>query len=327
MRAAVVGGAGYIGSHTVLSLLDRGWDVLVIDNLTTGFREAVPAGVEFKHLDVLDWRATADALTEFRADSLIHFAALTVAPDSLVRPLDYYDNNTGGVVSMLRACVAAHVAQIVFSSTAAVYGDGQVRANEDTPPNPISPYGASKWFAERAIADAARAYGLRAVALRYFNVAGADPKGRAGQSTRNATHLVKIAAQVALGRVASLSVYGTDWPTRDGTGVRDYIHVADLAEGHLRALDWLANAPVGSFSVFNLGSERGASVLEVAGAMSRAAKCEIALENRPRRQGDMAELVADASRAKSLLGWTPARTIDDIAADALAWEKRPDRYG
>lgn len=323
MRAILItGGAGYIGAHAAWAALDAGRRVVVLDDLSTGFREAVPPAAAFRRGDCADVEATAALLHEHAVEAVMHFAGRTVAPESVARPLDYYAANVGGAVAVARACLAAGVERLVFSSTAAVYGDAAVRADEATPPAPVSPYGRSKLMAEQALADAAAAHGLRVVALRYFNVAGADPAGRAGQSTAAATHLFKAACQAALGRRPALPVHGEDWPTRDGSGVRDYVHVTDLAAAHLLALDRLERAPAGSFEVFNLGTERGCSVREVAAAVGEAAGRPVPLAPGPRRPGDMAELLADAGLARRELGWTPRFGLAETAAHALAWERR-----
>ncbi len=318
----ITGGAGYIGAHAAWAALDAGRRVVVLDDLSTGFREAVPPGAAFVRGDCGDADAVAAVLREHRAEAVMHFAGLTVAPESVARPLDYYAANLGGAVAVAQACLAAGVERIVFSSTAAVYGEPAARVDEATPPAPLSPYGRSKLIAEQALADAAAAHGLRVCTLRYFNVAGADPAGRAGQSTAAATHLFKAACQAALGRRAALPVHGEDWPTRDGTGVRDYVHVTDLAAAHLAALDRLAAAEAGRFEVFNLGTERGCSVREVAAAVGAAAGRPVPLAPGPRRPGDMAELLADAGRARRALGWTPRLGVAEMAAHALAWERR-----
>ena len=318
----ITGGAGYIGAHAAWAVLDAGLEAVVLDDLSSGLREAVPPAAAFVQADVTDADAVARALREHRVEAVMHFAGRAAATESVVRPLEHHRVNTGGVVALLQACVEAGVDRVVFSSTAAVYGDASARVDETAPARPISPYGRSKLAAEAVLADAARAHGLRTAALRYFNVAGADPSGRAGPSAPGATHLFRVACEAALGRRPALEVYGEDWPTRDGTGVRDFVHVSDLAAAHLLALDRLAQAPPRTAEVMNLGSERGWSVREVATAVGAAAGRPLTLRAAPRRPGDMAELVADASRARTALGWTPRFGVADIAAHALAWERR-----
>lgn len=316
----ITGGAGYIGSHVAWAALDAGRDVVVLDDLSTGLREAVPPAAAFVRGDVTDTATVARTLRAHAATAVLHFAGRVVAPESVRRPLDYYAVNVGGTTAVAQACVEADVRRLVLSSTAAVYGDAQARVDEDAPTRPVSPYGRSKLMAEQLLADAASAHGLSVTALRYFNVAGADPAGRTGQSTPGATHLFKASCAAALG-ASALEVFGEDWPTRDGTGVRDFVHVADLARAHLLALDQSDAAP-GSFEVFNLGSEQGFTVREVAKAVGAAAGAPIRLRSAPRRPGDLAELVADASRARRRLSWSPRYGVSDIAAHALAWEVR-----
>ena len=318
----ITGGAGYIGAHAAWAVLDAGFEAVVLDDLSSGLREAVPPAARFVEADVTDAAAVSRALREHPVEAVLHFAGRAVAPQSVARPLEHHRVNTGGAVALLEACVEAGVRRVVFSSTAAVYGDAQACAAEDAPTRPVSPYGRSKLAAEAVMADAARAHGLAVTALRYFNVAGADPAGRAGQSTPGATHLFKAACEAVLGRRPALEVFGEDWPTRDGTGVRDFVHVSDLVRAHLLALDRSARAAPGTFELFNLGSERGWSVREVAQAVGEAAGRPVPLRSAPRRPGDMAELVADAGRARAALGWTPRFGLADIAADALAWERR-----
>ncbi len=318
----ITGGAGYIGAHAAWAVLDAGREAVVLDDLSSGAREAVPPAAAFVQADVNDRDAVARTFREHAVEAVLHFAGRASAPESVLRPLEHHRVNTGGAITLLEACAEAGVDRIVFSSTAAVYGDAGARVHEDAPKLPISPYGRSKLAAEGVLEDAARAHGMRIAALRYFNVAGADPAGRAGQATPGATHVFKAACEAALGARPALDVFGEDWPTRDGTGVRDFVHVTDLAAAHLRALDRLAQAPAGRFEVFNLGSERGWSVREVARAVGEAAGRPVPLRSAPRRPGDMAELVADASRARAALGWAPRFGVAEIAAHALAWERR-----
>ena len=321
----VTGGAGYIGSHAVLALREAGYRVVVLDDLSTGSREAVPPGVDLVVGSVADAGLVAEVLRAHGLEAVLHFAASLIVPESVEQPLRYWRNNVGGVLGMLEGCVAAGVGRVVFSSTAAVYGipdAGPVR--EDTPTRPINPYGASKLAAERLIADAAAAHALRFAVLRYFNVAGADAQGRAGQRTREATHLIKVACEAALGRREAVSVFGTDYPTADGTGVRDYIHVSDLADAHVAALRHLERG--GESVTLNCGYGRGASVREVIAAVERAAGHPVPVREAPRRAGDPPALVAETARIRDVLAWTPQRDdLDAIVASALSWERSLDR--
>lgn len=327
MAVLVTGGAGYIGSHMVLALKDAGRRVVVLDDLSTGYRRAVPADVPFVKGCVGDEPLVARTIEDHEVDSIVHFAGSIVVPDSVKDPLDYYLNNTVRSRALLAAAVAGGVKRIVFSSTAAVYGEAADEPlTEDRPLDPVSPYGASKLMTERMLADMSRAYGLSYAALRYFNVAGADPDGRAGQSSPRATHLIKVAAQAALGRRNHLECYGDDYPTRDGTCVRDYIHVSDLAQAHLLALDHLEAG--GESFVANCGYGRGASVLEVIDAVKRCAGVDFPVHVAPRRDGDPASLVADPARIRDTVGWRPLHDdLDVIVSHALAWERQVAERG
>ena len=321
MRVMVTGGAGYIGSHMVLGLLDRGDDVFVLDNLSTGFREAVPDGVSFFSGDVGDEAFVTSLLAEHRIDAIVHFAASLIVPESVADPLGYYFNNTVKSRALIAAAVAVGVKRFVFSSTAAVYGSPTtIPIDESVPPSPESPYGSSKWMTEMILRDVAAVHDFRYAALRYFNVAGADEDMRAGQRTKNATHLIKVACQAATGQRPGLSVFGTDYPTADGTGVRDYIHVTDLIAAHLVALDRLAD---GSDSfVANCGYGHGYSVLQVIEAIKRISNVAFDVGYAPRRPGDPAEVVAKAERMRSM-GWTPNHDdLDKVVQTALDWERR-----
>ena len=319
----VTGGAGYIGSHAVLALKDAGWPVAVIDNLTTGFRFAVPEGVPFYEGDIEDAALLARIFAEQDTQAIMHFAGSIVVPESVENPLKYYHNNTVKSRALLAAAVAAGVPHFIFSSTAATYGIPDVSpVTEDTPTRPINPYGWSKLMTEQMLADTAAAHPLNYCALRYFNVAGADPEARSGQSTAGATHLIKVAVEAALGKRASVSIYGTDYATPDGTGVRDYIHVSDLAAAHVLALEALITEPSRSLTM-NCGYGRGFSVLEVLDAVDRVTNRRIERVMAPRRAGDPDSLISDPSRLKATLPWQPQHAdLDEIVAHALAWERK-----
>jgi UDP-glucose 4-epimerase len=322
----VTGGAGYIGSHVVLQLLEAGERVVVLDDLSSGFREAV-SGAELVVGNVGDQALVSQVLREHGIDTVMHFAARTIVPESVTDPLRYYANNTCATRNLLACCRDAGVAQIVFSSTAAVYGipQGGV-AGEDTPTAPINPYGTSKLMSEWMLRDLAAAGGPRYVALRYFNVAGCDPEGRIGQSTKNATLLFKVACEAALGKRHRLSMFGTDYPTPDGTGVRDYIHVVDLARAHLDALQYLRGG--GAPTTLNCGYGHGYSVREVLLAVGRAHGAPVPYTEEPRRAGDPPSLIAASDRIRSVLGWQPRHNdIDFIARTSLAWERTLSEAG
>jgi UDP-glucose 4-epimerase len=320
MTILVTGGAGYIGSHTVHELVDAGEAVVVLDNLSTGFASALPKQMLPIVGDTGDQALVASLIERHGVDTIIHFAASMVVPESVRDPLGYYRNNTANSRALIETAVKGGVQRFIFSSTAAVYGNpAQVPVTEDAAPAPVSPYGWSKLMTEVMLRDTAAAHGLRHVILRYFNVAGADPKMRTGQSTPEATHLIKVAVQAALGMRDHLDVFGTDYPTPDGTCVRDYIHVSDLARAHRAALDYLRGG--GSDVTLNCGYGRGFSVLEVIAAVRRAVGHEFPVRMAPRRAGDPMSIVAAADRARALLRWTPLYDdLDTIVRHALAWE-------
>ncbi len=318
----VTGGAGYIGSHVVLALIEAGHEVCVIDDLSTGRRDAVPADVSLVVGDAGDTAIVSAVLSRHRPAAVLHFAGSIVVPESVSDPLKYYANNTCASRALIAAAVAAGVEGFIFSSTAAVYGEPrEVPVAEDAPCVPVNPYGASKLMTEWILRDTAAATGLNYVALRYFNVAGADPKGRAGQSTPDATHLIKVACEAAAGARDGVEIFGDDYPTADGTCIRDYIHVTDLADAHLAALDHLFGG--GESAVFNCGYGRGHSVREVLDTVRDVSGKNLRVRRGPRRPGDAAEIVARADRIRGRLGWRPQ--YDDlrfIVETALAWERR-----
>jgi UDP-glucose 4-epimerase len=322
MGVLVTGGAGYIGSHMVLALLDAGEHVVVLDNLSTGFRRAIPANAEFVAGDAGDRNLLLRLFLTHRIDAVIHFAGSVVVPESVVDPLRYYRNNTCVSRTLIAASVEAGIPHFIFSSTAAVYGMPENNpVAEDAGLHPISPYGTSKLMTELMLRDTASAHGLRYVALRYFNVAGADPQGRSGQSTARATHIVKVACETALGERPCLEVFGTDYPTPDGTCIRDYIHVSDLARAHLDALRYLRGG--GKSQVLNCGYGTGFSVLEVIAAVKRVSQTDFPVRLGPRRAGDPAALVAQSKRIGEVFGWKPElNRLDTIVGHALLWEKQ-----
>ena len=319
----ITGGAGYIGSHAVLAFRDAGWPVVVIDNLVTGFRSAVPDDVPFVEGNIDDAALVAETIAKHNIRAIVHFAGSVVVPESVADPLKYYLNNTVRTRALLEAAVKGGIPHFLFSSTAATYGIPEViPVREDSPTVPINPYGMSKLMTEAMLRDTAAAHPMNYAALRYFNVAGADPAGRAGQSTAGATHLIKIAAEAATGKRAHVSVFGTDYDTPDGTGVRDYIHVSDLADAHVAALEKLIASPTESH-IMNAGYSRGFSVNEVLDAVDRVTNMKLDRRMEPRRAGDPDALVADNKRILATLDWTPKRAdLDGIVRDALAWERR-----
>jgi UDP-glucose 4-epimerase len=321
MTILVTGGAGYIGSHMVHALADAGERVVVLDNLSTGFAWAVAKGVPVVQGDTGDQPLVARLIAEQGVTDIIHFAASIVVPDSVSDPLGYYRNNTANSRALIECAVKGGVRRFIFSSTAAVYGNPATRPiGEDDPTCPMSPYGSSKLMTEIMLGDAGAAHGLDAVILRYFNVAGADPRMRTGQSTRGATHLIKVAVEAALGKRAKLDVFGTDYPTPDGTCIRDYIHVADLVRAHSDALAYLRGG--GRPVTLNCGYSHGFSVLEVIDTVKRVSGVDFRVDYAAKRPGDPAQIVAKSDRIRQTLGWRPQ--FDDLAtivAHALAWER------
>ena len=327
MTVLVTGGAGYIGSHMVLALHDAGEKVVVLDNLSSGFRDAVPEGVTFVEGDFGDEALVRDIFRQHGVDAVAHFAAKIVVPESVSDPLAYYLNNTAKARNLIASAVAENIRHFIFSSTAAVYGEtGNEPVTENLPLVPVSPYGRSKLMVEWMLADTAFAHDLRYVVLRYFNVAGADPKGRAGQSTKDATHLIKVAVQAALGRRTSLSIFGTDYPTPDGTCLRDYIQVTDLVQAHMDALAYLRGG--GESLTCNCGYKRGYSVREVVDVVKQVSGVDFAVSEVERRPGDPAAIVADNALVKEKLGWTPRYdNLEVIVDQALNWERRLHNRG
>lgn len=321
MAVLVTGGAGYIGSHMAWALLDAGEDVVVLDRLSTGFRWAVPSAARFYLGNVGNRDLLTQIFAENEIDAILHFAGSIVVPQSVAHPLEYYENNTSNTRLLAAAAVEAGIRHLVFSSTAAVYGDlpDDTPVVETAPTLPKNPYGQSKLMSELMLKDAAAAHDFRFVALRYFNVAGADPAGRTGLSTDGATHLLKIACEAALGQRPGVEIYGTDYPTPDGTGIRDYIHVADLVDAHLMALSYLRAG--GQPLIANCGYGRGYSVLDVLETVKRVSGKDVRITQSPRRPGDAASVVANSTLVRDLLGWVPRHDdLETIVKTALDWE-------
>ena len=323
----ITGGAGYIGSHAVMAFRDAGLPVVVLDDLSTGRRDRLSADIPFVEGDAGDAELAGDIIRSHRIATVVHFAGSIVVPESVTDPLKYYRNNTCTSRNLIEASVAGGVRRFVFSSTAAVYGmPEQVPIAEDAPTVPINPYGASKLMTEWMLRDTAAAADFNFVALRYFNVAGADPQGRSGQATKNATHVIEVAGQAALGLRDGFEIFGDDYDTPDGTCVRDYIHVSDLAEAHLLAVRYLEGG--GRSATLNLGNERGFSVREVTEAMQKVSGRDFPVRIGPRRPGDPACLVSSAARARDLLGWRPSRTeLETQIADAWNWHQKERKDG
>lgn len=322
MSVLVTGGAGYIGSHMVNELRDTGQRLVVVDNLSTGHRWAVPGDVPLVIGDISNQKLVGEVIKEYAVDAIIHFAGSIVVPESITNPLGYYSNNTVKSRDLIACAVYSGVKHFIFSSTAAVYGMPKTSpVAEDAPLAPISPYGSSKMMTEIMLHDTAAAHDFNYIALRYFNVAGADPKGRCGQSTPNATHLIKVAAQTALGQRPHMDVFGTDYSTPDGTCVRDYIHVSDLVRAHSAALRHLRGG--GKSQILNCGYGHGFSVLEVIEAVRKAAKVDFEVRNAARRPGDPASLIAKADKLPKTFEWSPKYDdLETIVSHALAWENR-----
>ncbi|ACI92461.1 UDP-glucose 4-epimerase [Afipia carboxidovorans OM5] len=322
MSVLVTGGAGYIGSHTVLALVEAGIRTVVIDNLSTGFSTALPEGVPLFIGDAADENLVEGVIAAHDVSAIIHFAGSVVVPESMRDPLAYYRNNTMTTRNLLNAAVKCNVKNFIFSSTAAVYGNpDQIPVPEIAPTRPLSPYGSSKLMTEIMLHDVATAYGLNYVVLRYFNVAGADPQARIGLQTVGATHLLKIAVEAATGQRAKMEVFGTDYPTPDGSCIRDFIHVTDLAQAHLAALAYLDQG--GDSVTLNCGYGRGYSVLETIEAVRRVCGRQFAVQMSPRRNGDIMTMIADTARIGRTLDWTPRYAeLETIAAHALAWEEK-----
>jgi len=322
MTILVTGGAGYIGSHMVHDLAEAGESMVVLDNLSTGFRFLIPPSIPFVAGSTGDRALVSDVMAQHRVSAIIHFAASIVVPESVADPLSYYSNNTMNTCALLDVAIKSGIQHFIFSSTAAVYGNAsKIPVREDAPTAPVSPYGNSKLMSEIMLHDVGKAHGLHFVVLRYFNVAGADPKLRTGQATPAATHLIKVACETAVGKRPKMDVFGTDYPTPDGTCIRDYIHVSDLTQAHSAALAYLRSG--GASATFNCGYGRGASVLEVIDAVKRVSGRDFRVDVSGRRPGDAPALVANVDRINSTLPWRPRyQNLDTIVAHALAWEKQ-----
>lgn len=322
MKVLVTGGAGYIGSHTAKALMAAGHEVVVFDNLSTGFQEAIPKKADFVYGDVRSTQELIDTISKYSVSAVVHFAAKLVVPESIEKPLDYYENNTGGMTALAKACHATSVRKLVFSSTAAVYGDATSTGivDENSPIAPLNPYGHSKLMSEQILKDCQAAFGLEFAILRYFNVAGGALDGTNGQRTKGATHLIKVACEAATGKRESVGVFGSNYPTPDGTGVRDYIHVEDLADIHVRALENLNHG--GASDTFNCGYGNGSSVLEVLSMVEAVSGQKLNIRMLPRRPGDAAQIVAESSKVRRVLSWTPKhQSLETICKTSFNWEQ------
>lgn len=321
MKVLITGGAGYIGSFAAHRLIQEGCDVIVYDNMSTGFHEALHPRCQFVFGDIRDRELPARVMKDHKVDTVMHFAAKVIVPESLRMPIEYYENNFLGGVNLIRCCLNAGVKKFIFSSTAAVYGDPEKnQVSEEDPTRPKNPYGHSKLFMEQALKDCRRSQGLDFITLRYFNVAGAAADLSLGNRTANATHLVKVAAEVAAGKREKIEVFGTDYSTHDGSAIRDYIHIEDLIEAHWLALKRLQENSVGE--IYNCGYGNGYSVLDVIRAMEKVSGKEITSVLTQRRPGDPAEVVADVKKIKEVLRWQPKNNnLELICRSALDWEK------
>ena len=326
-KVLVTGGCGYIGSHVVRQLSEAGYEVVVYDNLSTGFSDALIHGEQLVVGDLADTARLSALLADNDFAAVLHFAAAIVAPESVTNPLKYYSNNTRNTLNLLQACVRVGVPRFIFSSTAAVYGmPANGFASEESPTEPINPYGTSKLMSEWMLRDTAFAHPMKYVALRYFNVAGADPQARMGQRTPEATHLIKVSCQAALGMRDHVAIYGTDYETTDGTGIRDYIHIEDLAAAHLAALAYLEQG--GESTRINVGYGKGATVHEVIAMVKKVSGVDFPAIEAPRRPGDPAMLVARADRIRTVLDWSPRfDCLETIVTDAWRWESKLNKKG
>lgn len=316
----ITGGAGYIGSHAAKVFLKKGYNVTIVDNLSTGFREAIPVGSDFFLADIRDVKKMTEILIQKEITGIVHFAAKIIVEESLSDPLSYFDNNTVGVIRLLEAMKNASVKKIIFSSTAAVYGEAKTTLiSEDSPMGPLSPYGSSKYFSECILRDSDAAYGIKSVILRYFNVAGASIDGSNGQRSKNASHLIKLACETALGLRPELKITGVDYKTKDGTGIRDYIHVEDLADIHVESYAYLEQG--GKSETFNCGYGQGYSVREVVKAMQEVSGVNFKTVDAPKRASDATSLVSQTKKLSEILGWTPRfNDLNLICHTAYLWE-------
>lgn len=318
MSILVTGGAGYIGSHLVRLLKKRGYETVVFDNLSRGHIESIPEGVSFEKVDLLDYKQLLEKIKQYDIEAVVHFAAFAYVGESVANPALYYVNNVNGSINLINAAKEAGIKNIVFSSTCSLYGNPlKVPISEDEPIKPINPYAKTKHMIENVLADFDSAYGMKYIVLRYFNAAGCDFAGEIGESHEPEPHLIPLVINTALGKREFISVFGHDYPTPDGTCVRDYIHVDDLADAHLRAIEYLKKE--NKSDVFNLGTGDGNSVLEIIKAVERVSGKKVNLEMSPRREGDPAILVADNKKAKEILGWSPNYKLDDVIASAWKW--------